>query len=300
MSSKFSQEIFDKKYREKLLSTFERTIDFLDKKDISWCACGGTALGAVRHHGLIPWDDDIDIWVPRDDYNKLRSIKEELSDYGLELVTLQDSSGYYNVMAKVCDTNSTLIEFQSLQYPMGIYIDIFPLDSTDTTAEDFLEKHNEVFNWRINYQESLYHFSFKYIASLIKGFHIKTLRKELMTIPKRKHRDFYRKELIRAESVLTNGKTGHFVCAIGGSYMEKEMIPYNVVFPVSRLNFEGMTINVPANVDAYLTQIYGDYMTPPPVEKQISHHSHYYCNLRERLTLEQVKERISKGEHLVY
>lgn len=294
------QDGFNKKFREILISTFKRTIDFLDANDINWCACGGTALGAIRHHGMIPWDDDIDIWIPRKDYNKLVSIKNNLKESNLELVSLQEYDGYYNVMSKICDTGSTLWEIETLQCIYGVYIDIFPLDVSDITVQEYLDKHNKVFYWRKQYQRSISRYSSKYIFTLIKHFYIKTLLSILPTFFHRMFSSHYKKKFIVSESSLSGKSLGNFVCAIGGSYMEKEYLPYNVVFPCSKMQFEGLLINVPADIDSYLKQVYGDYMTPPPAEKQVSHHSHYYCNLRERLTVKQVKERIKKGEHSVY
>ena len=127
-------------YCQKLLDVFKRTIQFLEANNIKWWAAYGTLIGAVRHKGLIPWDDDVDIWVPREDYDRLVTLGHLTSFYNLELKSIETHSDYYLGFAKLCDTNSTMWEHRVIPDVFGIYIDIFPIDRTNCTKEEIIEK----------------------------------------------------------------------------------------------------------------------------------------------------------------
>ena len=83
-----------------ILHVFKYTVKFLQKHNLRYVACGGTVLGAVRHQNFIPWDDDIDIYLPRADYERLLDLKEECRKDGFDVLSLRDK-GYYLPFAKV-------------------------------------------------------------------------------------------------------------------------------------------------------------------------------------------------------
>ena len=96
-----------KTYKRKLLETFKATIKFLDDNNLTWWAYAGTAIGAVRHHGMIPWDDDIDIFMPYDDYCRIQKMHHELENTNLEVYRPFDGD-YYIPYVKIADKNSKL------------------------------------------------------------------------------------------------------------------------------------------------------------------------------------------------
>ena len=113
------QEALTKQFQEHILKVFKFTVDFLERHNLRYVACGGTVLGAVRHNDFIPWDDDIDIYLPREDYDKLLTMKEEMQKEGFDVLSLNDR-GYYLPFAKVSDMNTTLWEQQEFPFLMGI------------------------------------------------------------------------------------------------------------------------------------------------------------------------------------
>ena len=134
-------------FKRILLKTLEDFILLCEEKNLRYYAAFGTVLGAVRHGGMIPWDDDIDVYMPREDYNRLLSMRNDLkNDY--ELVDLEND-GYYQDFAKFVNRKTTIIESKEIPFVCGIYIDIFPLDQWNKAYIDS-EKDNEEFNKAYN------------------------------------------------------------------------------------------------------------------------------------------------------
>ncbi|KXB74135.1 hypothetical protein HMPREF1860_02125 [Prevotella amnii] len=121
----------DKLLQKKLLSLFKEFTLFCKKNNLTYYAAYGTAIGAVRHHGIIPWDDDVDVWMPRKDYEKLLKLKTTLLKTNYEIINIENK-GYYLYFAKFCNRNTSIIEREG-EPNIGLYIDIFPLDNYNTS-----------------------------------------------------------------------------------------------------------------------------------------------------------------------
>ena len=102
---------------------------------LTYFCCGGTAIGAVRHQGMIPWDDDVDVFMPRPDYDRFVQIASKQLPEGLELVTPNSKSDYPLFFVKLCDARTTLQEEQDVPCVYGLYIDIFPIDGAPDDIE---------------------------------------------------------------------------------------------------------------------------------------------------------------------
>ena len=125
------------RYREVLLQTMKAFISFCKEHQITYYACGGTAIGAVRHRGMIPWDDDIDVYMDRANYNRFislwTSLQSKYPDY--EVVCLGDD-GYYLPLTKFADKRTTVWETPEYPFIFGVYVDIFPLDFTSGSFQE--------------------------------------------------------------------------------------------------------------------------------------------------------------------
>lgn len=289
--------VADVRYRTVLLDTFKKLISFFEIHNIEWWAAYGTLIGAIRHKGLIPWDDDVDIWVPREDYDRLLSMQGELKSHGLIIHSPELNDGYYLGMAKICDCNSSVWEHRILPYVFGVFIDIFPIECTDCTRQDVLRAQSE------------YQLSLNRLMGVLADYQIRDYLSALRhgaldTLMDRMHHkrvlNAIRDGLLQSTRCISNSQSGNYMATLYGTenvpdFFKREWFGESLSVP-----FEDFNVNVPTGYHEVLTSLYGDYMTPPPAAERESTHEKYYLNLNEHLSIEEIKKRIHKGERLVY
>lgn len=287
-------EFNTKRYNEILLHTMKTFIKLCEDHDITYYIAYGSAIGAVRHKGLIPWDDDIDVYMLRKDYERFLALKGSLAGSGYGIVDPTDE-GYYLPFAKFMDMNTTIWEVKKWEYVIGVFIDVFPLDEASGGKET-------CWLWKKSHQTSfLYfngmgHFTFYDLLRNFFGRHLKETEAVLATAlwGRRKHNK-YRKRFFELEEKAKKEK-GDFYIFYNGTYaMKRELFPKSWFSSTVELPFEDFTVKVCKEYHKYLTQLYGDYMQLPPVEKRVSYHGHYFVDLDRRLTIEEAKESIKRG-----
>ena len=287
-------ELFNNRFKESLRNTFRSFVDYLNSQELNWWCAGGTCIGAVRHHDIIPWDDDIDIFMPRKDYNILLAMEKELRDAtGLELLAIQLYKGYNHTYAKVINSHTTIWEQKEDPTISGSWIDIFVLDNYDKGEWAFFDvscRYKSIF---IDKYQSI--------------VHRPRLRDILSNL---KHGDFYLvKALFKRKQMLDRAyncflQLDRQVQSENGvnyaSYTEGAFVYNKKWFDgFVEMPFGDFQVRVPIGYDDYLTYVYGDYMTPPNPTPAFTH-SMYYVNLKERLSIEEAKQRIKNGETQVY
>ena len=233
---------------------------------LTYYLAGGSVLGAVRHKGFIPWDDDVDVMMPRADYKQfLEFCKKELkADYYVD--DLLTNGNYYLFFAKIKKKNTIFLENVTQHYDMrkvGIFVDIFPIDDAKKRDSLFQKMQNKAINI-IRYELYCIRTGNK------KGNGFKGKIKKIIFLP------FSNKELLEFMQWLAqinNNKNFKYYVNLGSQYgYKKQTMLKSVYYPPKQLEFCGKLYNVPNQYDVFLKQLYGEkYMELPPEEKRITH-----------------------------
>lgn len=243
-----------------------KEIDRICKENnITYILCGGSLLGAVRHKGFIPWDDDVDIAMPRKDYNKFIDV---CCNNGINkkyfLHCNETDSEYWLPFAKVRKNKTTMNEksIAHLQTHKGIYVDIFPLDNIGNKLIYFKKIKFSIIKILIG--DVLYK---KNIYKSINECQYPFLAKILLIIPLSLNKKIQKKLMTSNK----NNNSTHLISYTGMYGFNKEYIPRDKYFPTSIVTFEKNKYPGAADFDYYLTSLYKDYMKLPPKEDRITH-----------------------------
>ena len=233
---------------------------------IPYYVLGGTMLGAVRHQGFIPWDDDLDVGIIRSDYETfLEKAQSFLPDYYV-LQTFHTEPDYPMGIAKIRDSRTTFIESQlsHLKINHGVYIDVFPLDyyPEDKRRQRLLSIKWSMYKYRIRLGKNM-----DGLHSRIAEFGAQAYGRLLcLKYPKVVDAVAARDKMIA--SVPESGLIANYY----GAWGKKEIVPASWYGEGTKLKFEGVTVRAPKEYKKWLEHVYGDYMQLPPEEKRVSHH----------------------------
>lgn len=288
-------------YKNKLLEVMKSFDRLCTDNQLQYFASSGTAIGAIRHKGFIPWDDDIDVYMPRADYNRLMLLRKTLSGSGYAIKDLGDNE-YIYAFAKYYDARTTIIETN--EFPkcvIGVYIDIFPLDEVDGTYDEIKIKKEIYTTAYRKFQDTFLSLSMHKFISCLYHKNFTRLKELLLLLVQTKSK---KKEIrTKFKQIEDNWaeERGIKLMTHSAIYaLDKELFDKSWFSESIRVPFENIQINIPKEYDKYLSHLYGDYMVLPPLEKRGSMHPHFYLNLKEGLTLKDVERRMQKGERLVY
>lgn len=271
-------------HKEILLETFQAFCNFCNKHNLKYVAAYGTVLGAVRHGGIIPWDDDIDVYMDRADYNRFIKLKKELLGSSYEILDIEDE-GYYLSFAKFCNKETTILEHKIYPFIIGVFIDIFPLDHIDISKNNAEQQYKQFVYWHNHYTRTLRDVSLSYCWSLLRS---KQYRSFLSSIYTKVifHRKLLKKKFLRIQQSLSTDKGSNY---IDYTAIKCRILPGNLLTDTIDIVFEDLTIKIPKHYDEYLTILYGNWHQLPPEDKRVSH-AQYYANLEKRLTIEEIRK----------
>ena len=249
--------------------------------NIEYYMLGGTMLGAIRHKGFIPWDDDMDFGVPREDYEKLIRIvsSNPTGDYKIRFYKNSNNSPIHYI--KLIDKRTTLIEKEYKNYVEWLYIDVFPLDNDN----------NSSLYWRLNRKIiHLYHSMIILHCSTRKrnGY-----KKFIQCFSQMIDLNILHNRIEKRMTRLRKNQT-KYISNYLGAWGEKEVHPKSEFGSPKLYQFEDTSFYGPAKPNDYLKRLYGNYLSLPPKEKRVFRHEYYYLNLG--LPYEEFIERIKKGQ----
>ena len=262
-----------------MLDMLKQLLEIFKEHRIHYYMIGGTLIGAVRHKGFIPWDDDIDLAIPRMDYDRFISeLRDELPEH-LELRTYNDGSYHHYYFARVVDTRYKILREGSLKgREEELWIDLFPLDG--------LPKNRIKCAWH----------KFR-LLSLKTEYHFATFDKLNLMRP---NRPLYQRAIIKAYMLWPFKTKKNYVdildkidkqlkkVPLSKSYYAMEFMGSTIPFRETiakwqygkgkLFDFEGMKIKGPLDSEYYLTHVYGDYMSLPPEDKRNYHAATFIKN----------------------
>lgn len=248
----------------------------------SYLVCG-SALGAVKYGGFIPWDDDIDVALPRPDYERFCAEAPAYLPDWCFLQNYRSEPLYYLLGSKLRDSRTTYMEQMAERLPIhhGVFIDVFPLDgkwSSQTDEKAYLRERNE------------------FEAARRVRLHYRRLAPEnLPMLRTNLYRFLYLTMGWRKDTAAAAERFDRFVssfpaedseiwCNHANSISPKEFAPRSVYGAGTEAVFEGLHVLVPERYDAYLTQKYGDWRADLPPEERRGHHSFVICDLHQSYT----------------
>ena len=246
-----------RKAQLKMLEILKAVDVICRKHNIDYWIDAGTLLGAVRHKGFIPWDDDIDISVRREDYKRMREILQQELPSNLVFVDWTTDKNYFDACGRVKMRN-TYVEIPAFRYQkeQGVWIDVLPMEALASYQEKVLGEHifGKVFRHAHNEGKAvkrsfLAYWITRFIALVLYPFAYLII-------------SIFRWHGRKNSNILTYGFA---LCTV----YPKHKLEW--IFPTTDIQFEDAIVRAPHDFDKYLTEFYGDYMQIPPEDKRVTH-----------------------------
>ena len=263
--------------QDKMLDILKYTINICDQNNLTYWVVAGTLLGAVRHGGFIPWDDDLDIHMPRQDYERLWKLKGKDRTGRYVLCRTTKNRNYHHRVMQMVDTETTFIHTRCADEDIehGVYIDIIPID---VCPENKIAQIAQMFHASLF---SIYNIQCKPEYNGNKAMAVIT-DIMLRILPNKKLRyKVWKSEEKRMLKYSFDKKyaSSKYLKVITATMKELKHPFPKEWFGNRKIAFEDIEVNIPSNAEAYLTAMYGDYMQLPPEEKRVVRHNTIYIDL---------------------
>lgn len=244
-----------------------------EKHNLQYFAAGGSAIGAIRHSGFIPWDDDIDVAMDRKTFDKFMEIaKTELPDR-YYILNYETNSNFPGMNTHICIKGTRFLTYDIKDFvgDNGIFLDLFCYDNVSDNDKETKRQGKKAWFWNkimiivMLKEPTLFYFGFKktIIRAILKISHY------FLKIIGIKSQFCYNKALYYSKKY--NNTDTKRIAYLFNTTKLKPIINKDDIFPTKKMKFENTEIQVPNNIDKYLTESFGDYMTLPPKEKRHNH-----------------------------
>ena len=242
--------------------------DFCRRNELRYYLLGGCVIGALRHGGFIPWDDDVDLIMPRDDYTRMLRLWEEQEGENSRFLMLTTDGEVFtgNCFATMVDTSATMIKEnqKDIDVPHGIVTDIFPMDGC---PEGKIKRYLQY------YHAMMYSLYITEVVPVNHGRLVGLAGRFLLGLvrSRRRRTKIWKKhEKKMSRYPFEEHEWCTELCA-GPHYMRNKY-PRDAFLSAEYRDFEGMSVPLPKGYDVYLRTAFGDYMQLPPEDKQVPHH----------------------------
>lgn len=249
-----------------ILDVYSEISKICDRHGLRYFVAYGTEIGAMRHHGFIPWDDDFDMYMPRPDYNRLIEIAQKELPRHLKWRSIETEPAYHLLFGKVAETRADVLESietaSNLILEDGVFVDIFPLDGLPSTWIG-------VYWW--NMKRSLMR---RALIARTKGWSVKNipykLISQLMPRFENKHEELTYIQRWISQLVYDECKNVGWVLS---TFRFPRFVKQRTWFDsVKMVPFADIQVPVPIGVEEDLHAMYGDYKRMPPVEQRVPSH----------------------------
>ena len=266
------EELTLKEIHHGTLKIMDRIDEICNQLEINYFLMFGSLIGAIRHNGFIPWDDDLDIMMIRDDYEKLLKYfrDNKMNLYPLKLFS-SEMENYPYMISRISDIDYKLIVENEESFGIGLFVDVYPIDGVGNSMREV-----KCIAKKVKYLASLCYLSTR--QKCIKD-NTKSIIRLILKYPSFLFSKVRGKKYFKNRINEYIGKHKYEECQYVGCTswlvdMEKEVFPKEWVESTTYASFEAHKFKIPEHYHEILTQIYGDYMKLPPENERIAHH--YY------------------------
>ena len=275
MKREFKKTKFDIDFdslKKKELEILKEFISCCEQMNLTYYISYGTLIGAIRHGGFIPWDDDIDVCMPRPDYDKFISEGSKFLPENYFIQTMDTDPKYALNFAKLRDSDTTLFEKHVVDVDInhGVFIDIFPFDG-------YVKGQNKVLDLRVKENPVFEESDTNIISNALNGLGKKLTYKLGETIPNKLKTDLSKLSVPKDNPSFE--ESDYVACLVDSFYIipfKKEFLGKGI-----KVDFEGIKVNAPENYDEYLKALYGDYMKLPPEDQRENHHNFHIADVNK-------------------
>lgn len=265
------RELTIKETQEVSLEILRIITNICEEQRFRYSLVYGTLIGAVRHSGYIPWDDDVDIMMPRPDYDELLVyLNKHINEYPhLQVFNRKECVEYPYMITRISDDRYEMEMANEKPYGMGIFIDIYPYDGLGKTKDEALKfglKGDRLSSFC--YQATREHFAIENTTSTFR----KLIKYPVYLYSKFCGKDYFQNKLEKLARAKDYDESEYVGCVTWLSGGEKDIFPRKWFDETIMMKFDKYEFRVPKEYDNILRHIYGDYMKLPPEKDRVGHH----------------------------